>query len=62
MYLQIGVAGIIGWMVFDHRPDGWALAGMAVVAVCGAVGAWLNLRGSPTPRPVSVVEADTRSD
>lgn len=62
MYLQIGVAGIIGWAAFGHRPDAWALAGMAVVAVCGATGAWLNLRGSPQPRPVSVVEADTRGD
>lgn len=62
MYLQIGVAGLSGWLVFNHRPDAWALAGMAVVAACGALGAWLNLRGGPAARPRSVVEADTSAD
>lgn len=52
MYLQIGVAGLIGWAVFGHRPDALAFAGMGVVAACGAAGAWLNLRqAGPAPTP-----------
>ena len=27
---------LTGWLVFRHVPDGWAVAGMAVVAACGA--------------------------
>jgi hypothetical protein len=30
-----------GWLMFSHLPDGWALAGMALIAVCGATSTWL---------------------
>ncbi|MFT3719565.1 DMT family transporter [Pseudorhodoferax sp.] len=46
LYGQIGFAMIGGWLVFSHVPDGWSLLGMALVAVCGAAGAWLTLRES----------------
>jgi drug/metabolite transporter (DMT)-like permease len=46
MYAQIGFAVIGGWVVFSHIPDQWTLAGMALVALCGALGAWLTLRES----------------
>lgn len=62
MYVQIGVAAVIGWAWFGHVPDAVGLAGMAVVAACGAAGAWLNLRRAPAPRPASVVAADTVAD
>lgn len=62
MYLQIGFAAVIGWLWFGHVPDAIAVAGMAVVAACGAAGAWLNLRRAPEPRPASVVAADTSAD
>ena len=35
-----------GWLVFSHVPDGWSLVGMAMIAVCGAGGAWLTVRES----------------
>ncbi|MGC3985261.1 MAG: DMT family transporter [Pseudorhodoferax sp.] len=46
LYGQIGFAMIGGWLVFAHVPDGWSLLGMALVAVCGALGAWITLRES----------------
>jgi drug/metabolite transporter (DMT)-like permease len=44
MYTQIGFAVLAGWLVFDHLPDQWTFAGMGLVALCGALGAWLTVR------------------
>lgn len=44
MYSQILFAMIGGWLVFSHLPDGPSLAGMALIATCGAGGAWLAMR------------------
>ena len=44
LYTQIGFAVLGGWLVFDHVPDQWTLIGMALVALCGAMGAWLTVR------------------
>ncbi len=44
LYTQIAFAMLGGWLVFSHVPDGWALVGMAMIAVCGAGGAWLTVR------------------
>lgn len=49
MYAQIGFAVIGGWLVFGHVPDQWTLTGMGMVALCGALGAWLTLRESRVP-------------
>ncbi len=49
MYAQIGFAVIGGWLVFGHVPDRWTLVGMGLVALCGALGAWLTLRESRVP-------------
>ena len=46
MYVQIGFAVVGGWVVFSHIPDRWTLIGMGLVALCGALGAWLTLRES----------------
>jgi drug/metabolite transporter (DMT)-like permease len=46
LYAQIAFAMIGGWLVFSHVPDGWALIGMGMIAVCGALGAWLTVRES----------------
>jgi drug/metabolite transporter (DMT)-like permease len=35
-YLHLVWADGLGWLVFGHLPDGWALAGMALVAGAGA--------------------------
>jgi drug/metabolite transporter (DMT)-like permease len=46
LYTQIGFAMLAGWLVFSHLPDGFAFFGMALIAVCGAAGAWLVVRES----------------
>ena len=54
LYTQIAFAMLGGWMVFRHVPDRWSIAGMAMIAVCGAAGAWLTVREtrlSPEPSP-----------
>lgn len=44
LYTQIGFAMLGGWLLFSHVPDGFAMAGMAMIAICGAAGAWLVVR------------------
>lgn len=52
LYVQIAFAMIGGWLVFSHVPDGWALLGIGMIAVCGAGGAWLTVRERRTaPQP-----------
>ena len=43
LYAQIGFAMACGWVVFGHVPDGWAVLGMGLIALCGAGGAWLTV-------------------
>jgi drug/metabolite transporter (DMT)-like permease len=62
MYAQIGVAAAIGWLAFEHLPDGWAWVGMAVVSACGAAAAWLNVRRAQPQRAASPVALDTIAD
>lgn len=49
MYVQIGFAVLGGWWMFSHLPDQWTQVGMGLVALCGALGAWLTLRESRVP-------------
>jgi drug/metabolite transporter (DMT)-like permease len=49
LYAQIAFAMIGGWLVFSHVPDQWSVLGMALIAFCGAVGAWLTVRESRIP-------------
>ncbi|KAF1023871.1 MAG: Riboflavin transporter [Paracidovorax wautersii] len=44
LYGQILFAMAGGWLVFDPAPDQWALAGMALVGLCGATTAWVVTR------------------
>ena len=44
LYTQIAFAMLGGWLVFQHVPDRWSTAGMVLIAVCGAAGAWLTVR------------------
>ena len=44
LYAQIGFAMLGGWLVFSHIPDQTSLMGMAMIAVCGAAGAWFAVR------------------
>jgi drug/metabolite transporter (DMT)-like permease len=49
LYAQIGFAMAAGWLVFSHVPDGWSMLGMALIALCGAAGAWLTVREARSP-------------
>ncbi len=51
LYAQIGFGVVGGWLVFSHLPDQWAFLGMALVAICGALGAWLTVRETRTVIP-----------
>mgnify|MGYP000116546091 CR=1 FL=1 len=44
MYTQIGFGVLGGWVVFHHLPDEWTFLGMGLIALCGALGAWLTVR------------------
>ncbi len=44
LYTQIGFGMIAGWLLFSHVPDRWALLGITMIAICGALGAWLAVR------------------
>ncbi|RZS54557.1 DMT family transporter [Sphaerotilus mobilis] len=44
LYLQVPIATLGGWLVFQHLPDGLALAGILVVCGCGVFGTWLIAR------------------
>ena len=62
-YAQLAVAALAGFLVFAVVPDGWGWIGMAVIAICGAASAWLNLRSAADKqRPVGAVQADTIVD
>ena len=63
VYVQIAVAAGIGWLVFEHAPDGYAWLGMAVLSASGALSAWLNVREAQARRrPESAVLRDTIGD
>lgn len=42
LYGQIAFATLLGWLAFDHVPDGWAWMGIAVIAACGVGNALLS--------------------
>jgi drug/metabolite transporter (DMT)-like permease len=46
LYMQIPFAMLAGWWLFDHVPDGWAVAGMALIAASGVGAAWLTVHES----------------
>lgn len=46
LYAQIGFAMMAGFIIFSHVPDGIALAGIVMIALSSALGAWLTVRES----------------
>jgi drug/metabolite transporter (DMT)-like permease len=44
LYSHIAFAMLGGLIVFRHVPDHLSLAGIGMIAVCGAAGAWLTVR------------------
>jgi drug/metabolite transporter (DMT)-like permease len=49
LYVQIAFAMLAGWWTFGQLPDATSLIGMALIAVCGAAGAWLTVRERHLP-------------
>lgn len=49
LYAQIAFAMLGGWLMFSHVPEVVSLVGMAMIAVCGAAGAWLTVRERRVP-------------
>ena len=49
LYAQIGFSMLGGWLAFGHLPDSWSFGGMALIAACGAAGAWLTVREARLP-------------
>ena len=49
LYAQIAFAMLAGWLVFSRVPDAVSLAGIGLIAVCGAAGAWLTVRERRLP-------------
>jgi drug/metabolite transporter (DMT)-like permease len=59
-YAQLAVAALAGYVAFGVVPDGWGWIGMAIIGICGATSAWLNVRAAADKhRPMSAVQADT---
>ena len=44
LFAQIGFSTLLGWAVFSHVPDGWALVGLCGIAFGGAACTWLSAR------------------
>lgn len=49
LYAQIAFAMLGGWLIFSQVPDAISLTGMALIAICGAAGAWLTVRERRVP-------------
>ncbi|MDM0053379.1 DMT family transporter [Variovorax sp. J22R115] len=49
LYAQIAFAMLGGWLMFSQIPDTISLTGMALIAICGAAGAWLTVRERRVP-------------
>lgn len=52
IYAQIAFASGLSWLVLRQVPDAAGWLGMAIIALCGAASAWLNLRTLPPVAPV----------
>lgn len=44
LYSQILFAALAGWLVYGHIPDQWAVVGMLIITLGGALSAWLAVR------------------
>lgn len=59
LYAQIAFAMVSGWVAFSHVPDRWSMAGMLMIAICGAAGAWLTARESRVLNQFNVRPAES---
>ncbi len=62
-YAQLAIAAGAGYVAFGLVPDALGWLGMAIIGVCGAASAWLNVRAAAErQRPVGAVQVDTLGD
>ncbi|MDW5442286.1 DMT family transporter [Polaromonas sp. SM01] len=59
LYAQIAFAMLGGWVAFSHVPDRWSMAGVVLIAICGAAGAWLTARESRALNQFNVRPAES---
>jgi len=62
LYSQIAFATAIGFLWLGQSPDGVSVAGMGVIAACGAASVWLNFREAEARMRVAALTADTITD
>lgn len=48
-YFSVVLAGLVGWLVWDHIPDNIALTGIAIVVAAGSITLFLANRGEGAP-------------
>ena len=56
LFAQIATSTLLGWIVFSHMPDGWALAGICVITLGGAACTWLSTRERAPARDAAALE------
>jgi drug/metabolite transporter (DMT)-like permease len=44
LYAQIAFGALAGWLLMGDAPDAWSWIGMAVIAACGVISAWTQMR------------------
>jgi drug/metabolite transporter (DMT)-like permease len=50
LYLQVPIATLGGFLVFQHLPDALSTAGILLVCACGVFGTWLVARETRAAR------------
>ena len=55
LFAQIAFSTLLGWVVFAHVPDGWALVGLCGIACGGAACTWLSARERAQPRDAAAL-------
>ena len=56
LFAQIAVSTLLGWLVFAHVPDAWALAGICVITLGGAACMALSARERAPARGAAALE------
>ena len=49
LYVQMIWAILLGWLLFDHWPDGLTLLGISCIAICSITLAWTQARRQRVP-------------
>ena len=57
LFAQIAGSTLLGWAVFSHVPDGWALLGLCGIAFGGAACTWLSARERGQAREPAALES-----